>query len=202
VIGAPPLEPPAVQGPSEAEWERLAADPDNYTEAWRALDAVGGFDEALKSASADQLTKLADIARFNSQRGRALQALRLLLDRFPNAQEAPEAAWALGNMLESQGDVPRALEAFALYRRLSPHGDFVEDAASRPVKLAIEQGDLQKARELLDRYAKEFPNGGHLAELQSQLAGLTSDVGPRDENQSKSESSPAPSLDPSAAKSP
>jgi hypothetical protein len=150
-------------------WEHLAEGGD-FEAARAALDAQGGFESALGTASAPQLMTLVDIGRASGSRERAVAALRRVVEFFRDAPEAPLAAWTLGNMLDQAGDEAGASEAYALYRRLSPGGDFAEDALAREVDSALTQGNLELSARLIAQYENEFPNGRRLEEFRSELA--------------------------------
>ncbi len=160
------------------KWQRLANAGD-FAAAHEALEEQGGFDSALGAASAEQLMSLKDIERFAGHRDRALQALRRVIDRFPDDPNAPLAAYELGTMLENAGDHTGAAKAFRAYRRLSPQGDFADDALAREVEVAIEQGNLDQAKKLAGQYAKDFPKGRHRREIREQLAKVATDAGAR-----------------------
>lgn len=183
----PPTETSAASDVSEApvaarpsgppEWQKLA-DSGEYAAAYQAVQEQGGFDAVMAQSSAEQLMTLAEVARANRQRGRASQALRQLLARFPGDPNAPLAALALGNLLEAAGDKKGAAEAFGLYRSLSPDGDFAEDALARQVLAAVEQGNLELARKLAGQYEKDYPSGRRAQEIRDALAEAeTSDAG-------------------------
>lgn len=162
---------PAVATFREAEppdWMRLA-NLGEYQRAREALERDGGFDAVLNSATADKLMAAVDVARATGQKGRALQALRLVLEQFSASPEAPLAAWTLGNMLEQAGDQVGAASAYAWYQRLSPRGDFAEDAVVRQVEALIGQGQTDEAQRLAKSYGAEFPESLRLRELSEQL---------------------------------
>jgi tetratricopeptide (TPR) repeat protein len=163
-------EAPAVVGPPSAppHWLTLA-DRGEYAAAFQAVDEAGGFDEVVESASAEELMTLADVARSAGQPGRAVQALREVVERDASDPNAPVAAMLLGNLLQRAGDYAGAAEAYALNRRLSPRGDFAEDALARQFEVALERGDLARARALSAQYETEFPEGRRLAEIRDQL---------------------------------
>jgi hypothetical protein len=172
VIALPPPVAAPIPTSGPPEWQRLG-NLGEYGAAWRALDRDGGFDAAFARATPEQLLALNDIARWNSQRGRAIQALRRILDQYPGSEFAPIAAFTLGNMLDAAGDRKGANEAFAMYRRLSPKGEFAEDTLARQIDAAIERGDLPLARKLAEQYATDFPSGRRLGEIKKQIARLT-----------------------------
>lgn len=150
------------------DWRRLA-DEGQYAQALSALEASGGFDAALRDATADQIMSLVDVARATGQRERAITALRRVVSEHGSDPNAPVAAWMLGNELAKAHDLASAEQAFAMYRALSPGGDFAEDALARQLDMAMEQGHLEHARKLSLQYIKEFPNGPRTAEIQAQL---------------------------------
>lgn len=157
---------PALAGP--AEWQRLA-DEGEYAQALAALAAVGGFDAALRDASADQLMTLVDVARATGQRERAIVALRRIVSEHGADPNAPVAAWMLGSELAKVRDLAGAEQAFAMYRALSPSGDFAEDALARQIDMAADQGNLEHARKLAGQYLKEFPDGPRTADIQARI---------------------------------
>jgi hypothetical protein len=167
-----PAPAPTSAQPASPEWYRLAGEEFNFDfkAASAAIDTQGGYDAVMSKASPEQLMVLADIATATNQSARAIQALRRVVERFPNDPNAPLAALSLGHKLAKVGDRSGAARAYAAYRSLSPNGDFAEDALAREVEVAIEQGNLELARQLTDQYAKDFPNGRRLGELRAQIA--------------------------------
>jgi TolA-binding protein len=169
-----PMAAPVMTVPQSVtpEWERLANE-GPPSAAYNALERQGGFDAALGRASAEQLMTLYEIALAVGHRPKAIQALRQVVDRYPADENAADAAYRLGNLLDKAGDKAGAAQAFADYRRLSPKGDFVEDALARQFDSAVERGDLPAARQYADQYAKEFPKGRRLAAIKKQLGKLS-----------------------------
>jgi hypothetical protein len=162
----PIVETPVVAAAPPA-WERLAEAGD-FEAARAALDVQGGFEAAMATGSASQLMTLVDIARASGSKESAVLALRRVVDAFPGAPEAPDAAWTLGNMLAQAGDQAGAADAFALYRRLSPGGDFAQDALAHEVDAAFARGDLELSARLVAQYENEFPNGPRLDEFRAE----------------------------------
>jgi TolA-binding protein len=174
---APPV--PVVPQSVTPEWERLANEGDPSA-AYNALERQGGFDAALASASADQLMTLYEIALAVGHRPKAVQALRQVVDRYPTDENAADAAFRLGRLLEKDGDKAGAAKAFEAYRRLSPKGEFAEDALARQFDSAVERGDLPEARRYADQYAKDFPKSRRLSQIKKQLAKLSGAPQPAD----------------------
>jgi hypothetical protein len=174
-VPAVPVSPPVIAVPqtlASPDWQRLANVGD-YTGASRAVEKQGGFDAVFPTASPEQLMTLYEVARASGQRTRAVQALRQVFERYPGDENAADAAYTLGNLLEKDGDKAGAAGAFEAYRRLSPKGDFAEDALARQFESAVERGDHQAARQYADQYAKDFPKGRRLAAIKKQLAKLS-----------------------------
>jgi hypothetical protein len=168
-VPAEPLsEPPPTVSATIPEWQRLADDGE-YAQSLAALEANGGFDAALRDASADQLMTLVDVARATGQRERAIVALRRIVSEHGADPNAPVAAWMLGSELAKVRDLVAAEQAFAMYRALSPNGDFAEDALARQIDMAADQGNLEHARKLAAQYLKEFPDGPRTAEIQARI---------------------------------
>jgi hypothetical protein len=171
------LEPVADETPLPAEpspppgWQLLAENGE-YSSALTSIDASGGYERAVNVATAEQLMLLVDIARATGHRGRAVDALRRIVNQHGTDPLAPLAAWSLGNMLEKSGDNVGASQAFSMYRALSPDGDFAEDALARQIRAAVETGDAELARRLAREYEQGFANGRRAEEIRRQLARL------------------------------
>lgn len=166
------IEAPAARPAASSEdprWLGLA-DRGEYAAAFQAVDEAGGFDAVLVQSSAEELMTLADVARAAGQQGRAIQALRRVIQLYPDDPNAPVAAMMLGNLLQRAGDLVGAGEAYALNRSLSPQGDFAEDALAREFEVALETADLERARALATQYEREFPQGRRLGDIREQLA--------------------------------
>ncbi len=166
---------PIVAVPVKMEW-MLLAERGDFSGAFQQLDQSGGFDQALLSAGPDELMTLADVARAVSRQGRAIQALRIVLDQYRDNENAPLAAMMLGNLLSRAGDSTGAAEAFALNRSLSPGGDFAEDALVREFDMAITAMDLPEAERLRAQYEREYPDGRHQEALRADLDRLASEL--------------------------
>jgi hypothetical protein len=179
-LATPEVHVPAQPVPSPLSgWEQLA-DAEKFVEARDALEAHGGFAVVVQSATASQLMTLTDIARATGGRDHAILALRRVVEAFPEAAVAPEAALTLGNLLEQSGDGAGAAEAYALYRRLSPSGDFAEDALARQVDSALAQGNVEELVRLVAQYENDFPNGPRLEEFRAELAKRSGPAAPSD----------------------
>jgi hypothetical protein len=149
-------------------WQGLA-DEGRYDEALSTIDAQGGFDAVVHQATAEHLMLLVDVARATGRHGRAVMALRRVVDHHGSNPNAPLAAWMLGNELARAGDTEGAARAFATYRALSPRGDFAQDALTRQFDAALDRGDFEQAGELAEHYARDFQESPRLAEMRGEL---------------------------------
>lgn len=183
LLSPPPTTLLVPQGPPQ--WETLASNSD-YKAAWDALGQGSGFDSLLVRASADQLMNLSDIARQVKQGGRAMQALRAVIDRYPNDPNAQVAAYTLSQMLEKAGDHAGSAKYAGLYRSLSPKGDFAEDALIQQIKSAVAQGDVEVAKKLSEQYEKDYPNSKRLDDVRALVGKSKPDSG------AKKKAAPAP----------
>ncbi len=172
-----PVEEEVVVAPAKSAWMVLAERGD-FSGAFQELDVAGGFDQALLAAGPDELMILADVARSVSRPGRAIQALRIVLDQYRDNENAPLAAMMLGNLLSRAGDVSGAAKAFALNRRLSPGGDFAEDALVREFDMAVVAKNISAAERLRAQYEREYPDGRHRDALQGDLDRLVTELAP------------------------
>lgn len=166
ILLAPPAPTTLLVPQASPQWESLA-DKGAYQAAWDALGQSSGFDSLLIRASADQLMSLSDIARGVKQGGRAMQALRGVLDRYPNDPSAQLAALTLSQMLGKAGDHAGAAKYAGLYRSLSPKGDFAEDALIQQIKSAVAQGDVEAAKKLSEQYEKDYPKSKRLDDVRA-----------------------------------
>lgn len=181
-----------------AAWHGLAERGD-FEGAAKALDSTGGFEQAFLMAGPDELMTLADVARAVGRPALAIQALRVVIDRYRDDENAPLAAMTLGNLLRRAGDAVGAAEAFALNRRLSPGGDFAEDALVREFDMAMEAMDLTEAERLRSQYEREYPEGRHSEVLRAELERLAAELlPPVGEEEEEAGSTPDESADVSA----
>ncbi len=175
VLEFPELGPEPILPPVRPRW-LLLADRGDFAGAFQQLDESDGFDDVLETGSADDLMTLADVARAMGRQGRAIQALRVVIERHQADPNAPLAAMVLGNLLSRAGDDRGAAQAFALNRRLAPGGDFAEDALVREFDMAVSGAHLDRAQQLAEQYGVEFPDGRHQEHVQGEIARLAEGV--------------------------
>ena len=150
---------------------------------WRHLVAAGRFAEVVEDAEnqglratlaasgRDDLTALADAARYSRRNDVSRRALHALRDRFPASDAARDAAFFLGRQEEADNPrSPRCLEWYRRYRAETPHGLYVEDSLGREMLIMERLYGGEGARAVAREYLARFPDG-HLATRAAEIAG-------------------------------
>ncbi len=164
------------EAPPPSAWRALFRDA-KYAEALAAAEAEG-FDSLCASASAADLSALADVARLGGSATRTGQVLTSLRNRFPGTKEAAAAAFLLGRAAQDRyRDPASAMEWFNRYLAEAPQGELAADARGRLVEVADAMGDQAGAARAAERYLSSYPNGPHAAYARSVLD-RAADAGP------------------------
>jgi hypothetical protein len=151
---------------SSASWRSLARHA-HYHEAL-ALAIADDFDAQCDGLRGDDLVLLGDVARLGGDYGRADQAYRAALRRFP---ELDRPAFALGVMsFEARHDYHDAASWLSRYLRDHPTGPLATEAAGRLLEAWDLAGEESRAREAARSYLRDHPTGPHRA-LARRLAG-------------------------------
>ena len=122
----------------------------------------------MRAAHAEELTLLANLARYGQDSDSEVEALQLLRERFRGTKHAALAAFALGRLeFDNHGAYAEAAEWFRIYLRESRGGSRArsERALARSPQRS---GDGAAMREQAQRYLAEYPDGPH-AELARSL---------------------------------
>jgi len=128
-----------------------------------------GIERTLESASADELSALADAARYGRRADIAMRALLGQRRRFPETPVAQRAAFFLGQLSEGG---PDALTWYDRYLSESPRGSYVPQALGRKLMLVHEKGGAASARPLCEEYLRRYPNGPYAAAAKKILGSL------------------------------
>ncbi len=141
--------------------------------AWTKQVAQGRFNDVLEQAeqrglartldtgSLEELSALADAARYA---GRGAIAKRVLLaerQRFPTSNAARDAAFFLGRLAEDSGS--GAVEWYERYVAESPRGAYASQAFGRKMMLLYKQRGVSAAKPIADDYLSRYPNGPYAA---------------------------------------
>jgi ferric-dicitrate binding protein FerR (iron transport regulator) len=125
-----------------------------------------GLDQVLSSATAADLTSLADAARYTRRDDLARRALLGVRWRFAGTAGAKDAAFFLGRLAEA-GHGSAALSWYDTYLRESREGPYASEALGRQLVL-LARTDRARARQAAKSYLERFP-GGSQAELAKSL---------------------------------
>jgi hypothetical protein len=159
---------PARRGVAAIDWQTLARR-GRYAQALRAAQALG-FEQECKRVGPEELSLLANVARYGQDSAGEEAALRWLRARFRGTKRAALAAFALGRVeFDDHEAYPEAAEWFRIYLREQPRGELAREAEGRLLETTQRLGDLGTARELAQRYLREHPEGPH-AELARSLS--------------------------------
>ena len=127
-----------------------------------------GVDATLASASAAELTALADAARYTKHNDLARQSLLGLRARFSGTARARDAAFFLGRLAElSPSASSTAVAWYETYLGESAQGPYASEALGREIAL-LARTDRTRARQAAHRYLEWFPHGTQ-AELAKSL---------------------------------
>jgi hypothetical protein len=149
---------PAV--PGDVSWSKLIAQ-GNF-QAVLADAEQRGLAHTFESASAADLTALADAARYVRRSDVARRALLAERDRFSRSAPARAAAFFLGGLAEDESGVGAAKTALEWYERYlaeSPHGDYAAQALGRQMILVHKLRGSAAARPIASEYLERFPSG-------------------------------------------
>ncbi len=150
--------------------------------AWQKLIAAGEFNallaqanergipSCLASCSANDLSALADAARYTGKSELADQSLHVLRSRFSRAPEGRAAAFLLGRLRESQGAAKDARTWYDTYLHESPGGPYAADALAGKMRTVLKTDGAAAAEPLAEQYLKRYPTGVHAGTARGILA--------------------------------
>ena len=150
--------------PTESGWSKLITQGD-----FRAVVADAeqrGLAHTLASASAGDLTALADAARYLRRNDVARRTYLAERERFPRSAGAREAAFFLGGVAEDEpGSVAMktALDWYERYMAENPGGAFAAQALGRQMILVHKLRGASAARPIASEYLEHFPSGPYAA---------------------------------------
>jgi transmembrane sensor len=146
-------------------WTRLEEKAD-YDGAYAAARSVG-LASVLRVSSADELLRLAQVARLSGHRDTEREALVTCRRRFPGSERAAVAAYELGR----SSSPSEASSWFETYLGEQPAGPLAREAAGRLVEARASAGDDTGARDAAARYLTRYPDGPHALLARRVLAG-------------------------------
>jgi hypothetical protein len=146
-------------------WSKLEEKGD-YDAAYAAARAAG-LAAVLRASSADELLRLAQVARLSGHRDTEREALVTCRRRFPGTERAAVAAYELGR----SSSPSEASSWFDTYLGEQPSGPLAREAAGRLVEARASAGDDRGAREAASRYLARYPDGPHAPLARRVLGG-------------------------------
>lgn len=161
----------SVSGPS---WQSLARS-GRYMQALHAARSLG-FEQECRRIGAEELSLLANVARYGQDSARETEALQALRQRFHGSKRASVAAFGLGRLeFDNHAAYAEAAEWFRIYLKEQPRGDLAREASGRLLEAAQRLGDGARSRELAERYLRDYAQGPHAELARGILAGAGSE---------------------------
>ncbi len=120
-----------------------------------------GVDSVLASASASDLSALADAARYRGRSGLATHALQSLRDRFAGSPAAVNGAFLLGRMADDAGSSAAALRWYDAH--IAEGGAFAAEALGRKMLAVRRTSGDAAAAPVARAYLASYPGGAHAA---------------------------------------
>jgi FecR protein. len=119
-----------------------------------------GLARCLAEASDEDLSALADAARYRRRDSIATQTLLTQRSRFPGSARARDAAFLLGRLEEVRdGSGRKALSWYERYLEEAPSGAYAGEALGRKMIVTQELMGVAAARTVADDYLRRFPAG-------------------------------------------
>jgi len=119
-----------------------------------------GLLRSLAEASSEDLSALADAARYRRRDSIAKQALLAQRSRFSGSARARDAAFLLGRLEEVRAGSPRkALDWYERYLEEAPLGAYASESLGRQMIVTQELMGVAAARRVASDYLRRFPTG-------------------------------------------
>jgi hypothetical protein len=123
-----------------------------------------GIAQVLATRSSEDLSALADAARFERQSALAREALLAQRKRFPGSPRAVEASFLLGRLEdESTAGPERALGWYDRYLAEAPRGAYVSETLGRKMMVLERAHRRSDAASIAAAYLRRFPGGTYAA---------------------------------------
>jgi hypothetical protein len=119
----------------------------------------GGFVSVLRTSSADELMRLAQVCQVTGHSDDQREALLACRRRFPGSQQAALSAYELGRM----SPPAEAGGWFEAYLSEQPSGPLAREALGRLLEVRASAGDAAGARETAMKYLARYPDGPEAA---------------------------------------
>jgi transmembrane sensor len=165
---APAAAESALSPVPEPSWQAFA----RRGEHQKALEIVRrrGFERVAPELGAEDLLRLADVARYGGEEARAGELLKSVRQRYPTSSAAGVAAYTLGITADRRGDLPAAAGWFNTYLRERPSGALTREALGRLMEVQERLGQRTQAEGSARRYLERYPTGPH-RDIAKRLSG-------------------------------
>jgi hypothetical protein len=121
-----------------------------------------GVDSVLSSGSIDELSALADAARYAGRSDLAKRVLQAQRKRFAGSEAARTAAFLLARMADAGGALDEAITLYAQYLA-GGGGTLAAEALGRKMLAERRAGRAVDARASAEQYLRHYPKGPHAA---------------------------------------
>lgn len=149
---------------------------------WPALVAAGRFDDVVREANTEGLSRvhternpadlraLAQAAAYTGRTELAVKTWNVVRQRF-QGRSAEQAAFFLGRIFDQNGRHAEALTWLRTYLREAPHGVYASEALGAVLTLVRRTEGNAAARPLARSYLERFPKGSYAAAARAVLDG-------------------------------
>jgi hypothetical protein len=143
------------------DWDQILADVDRM-----------GAKRILAEASNEELSVVADAARYRRRVVLAREALLAERRRFPGSARALDAAFQLGRLEElNERGTARALAWYEEYLRQAPTGTYAAEALGRKMMATSKLQGASRAQPIAEQYLRRFPSGTYAGAARALLNG-------------------------------
>jgi TolA-binding protein len=128
-----------------------------------------GLEDCLAKASSEDLSALADAARYSRQNDIAQKALLAQRRRYPGSRKATEASFLLGKLAEASHNDPAAIGFFDTYLADAPSGTYAAEALGRKMAIVQHASGSASARAIAENYLTKYPQGTYASAARAIL---------------------------------
>lgn len=149
---------------------------------WTALVALGRFEDVVREAQAQGVTRthaerrsaevraLAQAAAYTGRTDLAIKSWSVVRQRF-RGRDAEQAAFFLGRIYDQQGKHAEALNWLKTYLREAPNGVYASEALGGVLTRVRRTEGTAAAQPLARSYLERFPKGSYAAAARAVLDG-------------------------------
>src|SRR5262249_48639310 len=147
----------AKPSPKRESWQELLGH--GEFEAVVAAANARGIDGCIAGCSAADLRSLADAARYTSHNDLAERSLLALRQRVPGRGQSAAAAFLLGRIDESRGQLSSAQRWYETYGAEAPDGEFAAEALAGKMRSIATTRGSAAAKSIALEYLSRYPKG-------------------------------------------